>query len=92
MIKFIQVGGHLFIGDIQPERPDMLITPRLVLMIPVKPGVMSLNFTLLIGEPKEIEIHEWLYSYDVTDNELLSRYIEVTTDIVIMPSSGVGLN
>ena len=88
MVKFIQIGGNLFIGDIQPNNPNILIGPRIVVMTPIKPGVIQLNFGPLVGEPKEMEIHEKLYSYNVTNSELLAKYIEITTGLILTPPSG----
>lgn len=89
MIKFVQIGGHLFIGDIQPENPDVMRKPRIVLFQPVGDGKMNVNFSPMIGEPPNMDIHEKLYSYNVTDDSLLKMYIQVTTGLTIPSTSGL---
>ncbi len=87
MVKFIQVGGTSFIGDLQPGN-NRLKNPRIIVWERPAPNVIALNLFPVIGEPPEIEIHEKLYSYEV-GGEVLRKYIEVTTGIVIAnPSRG----
>jgi len=86
MIKFVHSGGSLFIGDIYSEKPNILVAPFIVIAIPVSSKVINVEYLPVIGEPKEIELHEKSYSYDVKNDELVRKYVQKITGLILAPS------
>jgi hypothetical protein len=83
MVKFVQTGNMLLIGGINSEKPNILTNPRIVVIKNVNPNTMQVGFLPLISEPSQIEIHNKEYSYDVSNDELLDKYMKETSGIVL---------
>ena len=91
MIKFVHSGGNLFIGDICFTKPNILVAPFIVIAIPVSSEVIKVEYLPVIGEPEEIELHEKSYSYDVKNDELIKKYVQKITGLVLAPSVAANL-
>jgi hypothetical protein len=86
MVKLVQISGNLFMGDIQPENPDIMKNPRIVIIVPMEPDKYNIVVTKLIGEPDEIEIHNKSFSYNA-DGKILDRYEKSVASLVLAHSS-----
>jgi len=83
MIKFVQLGNNIFIGDFEAAT-FTLKNPRLVVAQRISEKEVGVNFIKLIGEPSEIQIHQAYFSYEVTDDKLLQEYLKKVTGLVLV--------
>jgi hypothetical protein len=92
-VMVVQVGGIMFIGDLRmaEARGPVLIEPRVLKISGVNAGGdVQLHFHVLIGQPKEIMLHNMLFSYDA-DESLIRAYTTAVSDIVVASEIPKGL-
>lgn len=85
-VTVVQVGGVMFIGKLLmvSAKGPALINPRVIKIGGVTPnGDVQLQFQVLIGEPKEITLHNMLFSYDA-DESLERAYKTAVSEIEIV--------
>jgi hypothetical protein len=91
-IKIVQAGGMMFIGNLIQVRPDdmgrvsgywILTNPRVVRIgQPNQSGIAQIFLLKIVGNPKDIRIHDISFSYE-PDREFVSAYMQDVTGLVM---------
>ena len=87
MIQVVQVGTYSVIGEWNPVTKTIL-APRVMQTRQVGPMETRLIMAVMIGNPKEVAINEFLMSYE-PDKEVQDYYRSEVTGIKIVPTGAI---